>query len=154
MTVDPSGGSGRWRRSRRLVWGGGCVTVLNDRMALSQPIVPQGAYLKERTITTLITQPGNALVRADYQRLALKHIDGVATTTDRDVLGANTSEWTHALRYLLKQTDAATDRIKATVHGVERSIILDDFAAHRQALQDALNQLVGEERAPTNGSLP
>lgn len=110
--------------------------------------------MKERTITTLITQPGNALVRADYQRLALKHIDGVATTTDRDVLGANTIEWAHALRYLLKQADAATERIKATVHGVERSIILDDFAAHRQALQDALNQLVGEERAPTNGSMP
>lgn len=110
--------------------------------------------LKEDTIKTLVTQPGSAPVRADYQRLALKHIDGLATEADLATLTDNPGEWVVALKSLLKQTDSALDRIKASVHGPARSVILDDFHSHRQRLQAVLTDLVGDEAddAPHDGS--
>ncbi|WP_370324012.1 DEAD/DEAH box helicase [Euzebya sp.] len=110
------------------------------------------AELKEATITTTITQPGSALVRSDYQRLALKHIDGLATDDDLAVLESHTQEWISALRYLLKKADQALEHVRSTVHGPERPLVLEDFESHRSQVAAALAELADEPPPPPPGA--
>ncbi|MGI9018999.1 MAG: DEAD/DEAH box helicase [Euzebya sp.] len=96
----------------------------------------------------MIIQPGSALVRSDYQTLALRHLDGLATDSETRLLQQHEQEWVGALRYLLKQADSSLDRLRSTVHGPERDLVLDDFQNHRQLLEQALDDLVGPQSAP------
>jgi hypothetical protein len=87
-------------------------------------------------------------VRSDYRRAALRVIDGLADDADRALLAANEREWVTALRHLLKQVDGTLDHVRATVHGPERGLVLDDFAELRRQLVDALVELDDEPVAP------
>ncbi|MEE8602759.1 DEAD/DEAH box helicase [Euzebya tangerina] len=96
----------------------------------------------------MINQPGSALVRSDYRRLALAHIDGLTTDHDDRLLAENEREWVYALRHLISETETVLERIRSDVHGPERGLALHDFESHLQDLQSALAELIGQPEEP------
>jgi hypothetical protein len=92
--------------------------------------------------------PGRALVRSDYRRLAMRHIDGLATDDDLALLQAHEGEWTIALEHLLRQADSSLDRARSTVDGPERGLVLADLEDERAAIAQALADLAGDDLPP------
>ncbi|CAN5356321.1 DEAD/DEAH box helicase [soil metagenome] len=87
-------------------------------------------------------------MRSDYRRLALRHLDGMASEDELDLLEANEDEWLTALTHLLKQVDTSLERVRSTVQGPERALVLDDFEDQRVQIAAALAELAGDELPP------
>ena len=81
----------------------------------------------------------------DFYRLVQAHLDGFADEADVAVLHSREDDWVYYLERMLDRAEAALGRVRANVHGPERSLVLADFEAERRRIDDLLTELVGEE---------
>ncbi|HUG84762.1 MAG TPA: DEAD/DEAH box helicase [Euzebya sp.] len=91
-------------------------------------------------------------MRADYRRMAQRHLDGVASDRDLTLLEANEPEWIIALGHLLKLADADLDRVRSNVHGPERPLVLEDFESDRARIAEVLAEISGQDVPGTDGA--
>jgi hypothetical protein len=89
------------------------------------------------------------LLPEDYRRLAQAHLDGLAGDADLATLQAAEDEWVDALRYLREQVGHTLNRIRTTVTGPERELVLADFTEERERIDAVLTDLTGEAPEPT-----
>ena len=100
--------------------------------------------MKERAIST-DTRTRPTITAADFQEIAQAHLDGLATDADMALLHEHEREWVHALRALRDDTDATLDKVRSTVTGPERDLVIADFEEERQRITRMLAELTGED---------
>ncbi|MFP5309649.1 MAG: SNF2-related protein [Actinomycetes bacterium] len=76
------------------------------------------------------------------------HLDGLAAEEDAALLAANAPLWADSLGRLLAELDQTLGRLRATVHGPERELVLADFEEERERI---LGQLAELGHAPADG---
>ncbi|MCC5946866.1 MAG: DEAD/DEAH box helicase [Nitriliruptoraceae bacterium] len=108
--------------------------------------------MKEATITTQ-TRPV-PVTALEFQRLAQAHLDGIASDADLADLAANEEDWTAALRALHRDVNETLDRLRREVRGPERALVLEDFEAERDRIEQALATLVEEPEAAEPETAP
>ena len=89
------------------------------------------------TISTGWTPPD------ELRRIAQAQLDGRASDAERELLAQSPDAHADALRWLLEDADAALERVRTSVWGPERDLVLDDFASERRAIAEALTGLTG-----------
>ena len=104
------------------------------------------ARRKETAISTS-TSPG-ALTTEDLRRLVQAHLDGFASDDDVALLAQHEDEWVDALDDLLDAAEAALERVRRTVNGPERDLVIADFEDECSRIEDVLFGITGEEPEP------
>jgi len=79
----------------------------------------------------------------ELKRLARAHLDGRASDASIAMLQEHRDDWVFALQLLLRDADAALDRVRANVSGPERDLVIADFTDERRQIDAALNSLTG-----------
>lgn len=75
--------------------------------------------------------------------LARTELDGLAGDEEVALLRADEAGWAEALEGLLRLADRDLAHVRATVHGPERRLVLDDFGGERDRIAARLEQLRG-----------
>jgi hypothetical protein len=90
------------------------------------------------------TQPG-PLTAERFEHLVQAHLDGLASDDEVALLAADEKAWADALRRLLADVEAKLERLRTTVTGPERELVLEDFDLERRGIRAALVELLGED---------
>ena len=85
---------------------------------------------------------------ADFAQAARRHVDGLASDTDVELLQANTRLWVRALYRHLDDVAESIDDVRATVRGHQRAMIVADLENDYRAIDDVLGSLVGPSQKP------
>ncbi len=98
-----------------------------------------------RTRSSTIRTPRNpdSVSPAEFEELAHQHLDGVASDEDAAFLEANVGRWAEALDRLLDDVEDAIDHARKTVTGAERELVLSDYFADYDRIDDVLTRLAG-----------
>ncbi|HVM12705.1 MAG TPA: DEAD/DEAH box helicase [Egibacteraceae bacterium] len=79
-----------------------------------------------------------------FQQLVQAHLDGLASEADIAILEEYEDDWARTLERLLREADAALERVRVKVTGPERSLVLADFQAERDRIAATLTALTGD----------
>jgi superfamily II DNA or RNA helicase len=112
------------------------------RLRTSPSSGPRPAGSEDQITTSTATRPYTV---AGWQRLAQAHLDGLADDAVVTMLEAHREEWVTALERLLERTDATLARLRETVTGPERPLVLEDFGAERARVAAQLQALTGKD---------
>ncbi len=78
-----------------------------------------------------------------FADLVQAHVDGRASDDDLAVLQSHPKAWAAALLRLLDTIDLTIERLEKTLRGRERSMVLADFEAEYQRVDELLTELIG-----------
>ncbi len=83
-----------------------------------------------------------------FQQLVQAHLDGFAGADDVALLEEREDDWVATLQWFLREADARLQRVRATVTGPERTLVLADFEEERRRIADLLAALDDGEAEP------
>jgi hypothetical protein len=107
-------------------------------------VPPSSPTCREEAEISTITHPGSMTLR-EYRQLARAALDGLASDAEIAHLRDEPEAWTAALEHLLADVDATLQRVRDTVTGPERPLVLEDFTDERARIRDALIALTGRD---------
>jgi hypothetical protein len=87
-------------------------------------------------------------VGPDLDALVQSHLDGLAPEEDAALLAANAPLWADSLGRILAELEQTLGRLRSTVSGPERELVLSDFEEERERI---LAQLAELGHAPADG---
>ncbi len=84
----------------------------------------------------------------DFAAAVRRHVDGLASDEDTELLQNNTRLWIRALYRLLDDVAESIDHVRSTVRGYQRASILSDLEGDYAAIDAVLDTLVGPPTRP------
>jgi superfamily II DNA or RNA helicase len=108
----------------------------------------RGPHERRRDGTISTQTLARSVTFEQVQRLAQAHLDGLASGAEHAVLREHEDDWVTALEHLLRDVEATIQRLERNVTGPERALVLSDFAAERQRIDDMLAELTGQVAQP------
>ena len=90
----------------------------------------------------------------EFRLLVQLHLDGFASAADIAVLEASPDDWADDLELMLDAAEAKLDRVRKTVQGPEREMVIADFEAECDRIEDALFAVIGEPEPPAAPAPP
>src|SRR5688572_3792163 len=91
------------------------------------------------------TRNEEPIATEDFRRLVQAHVDGVATDGDIAVLSQREDDWIEALEDMLDDIEERLDRVRRSVHGPERDLVIPDLEADYWRIDGLLVEITGEE---------
>ena len=88
--------------------------------------------------------PVRSMMPQGFDQLVQAHLDRRATEADLAVLAAHEDDWIWTLEQFLDTAEAALERVRSNVWGPERELVLADFQAEVDQIEDALDALLPE----------
>ena len=99
--------------------------------------------MRRGTIST--TTSHAPLAPEDLQQLVRAHLDGLASQADVALLEQHEDDWVFELERLLDEAEDALDRVRRTVRGPERDLVVEDFENEYWRIENLLVEITGEE---------
>lgn len=139
-------GNGPWGH-RRPASPAESTALAGPRPSTGRARVPHGP---DRTGDTAITTTTRRtpLDLHDARLLAQAHLDGLASDEDLDRLEDDEPVWIDALHDLRRDVLRTITRLRGEVTGPERDLVLSDFEAELERIDEDLFDLTGEQPEP------
>ncbi|MPZ71670.1 MAG: ATP-dependent helicase [Nitriliruptorales bacterium] len=113
-----------------------------------------GSRSTGRRAVRTTTRKEDPIATEDFRRLVQAHLDGVASEADAAVLAQDENRWIDTLEDMLDEVEENLDRVRRTVHGPERGLVIADFEGEYWRIDALLVALTGEEAAPAEQPEP